>query len=505
MKDFSKRNPGNGAEPARMLVVSREPSALGSLRTLGDANAWEMEITNSGCEALERVQSGGRPNLVVLDLARGDADGLYILRWLRRVRPDVPVVLLSHAEDARQEVEAIRLGAQDFLVRPIAEQQLEAAIRRHLGPAHESAEEPNIERAEQVGNDMFFVAASPVMRKLRAQAQLLAQVDVPLLIVGEGGSGKEAIARLIHQLSVRAEFCFRKVNCAALPGDLLERELFGYEPGAFPEATRTRAGKFELSQKGTILLDDIKEMPPNLQAKLLQVLQEKQFSRLGGETRVDADVRIIAATNGNLERALAEKRLREDLYYNLSAFTVHVPPLRQRRQEIPLLLGHFMNRLARRYGLPTRTFSASVLDACRDYDWPGNLPELENFVKRYLVMGDEEFAPGELEQDFELSERAPLALESGPRSGSEAVELEEPISGLRSLVQSVKGETERNAIAVALEQTHWNRKAAARLLKVSYRTLLYKIQQYHMSPPPTYLPSLIGQGSEGNGNGDDEN
>ena len=505
MKDFSKRSPGSNGESARMLVVSREPSSLGSLRTLGEANAWEMEIISSGCEALERVQSGGRPNLVVLDLARGDADGLYTLRWLRRVRPDVPVVLLSHAEDARQEVEAIRLGAQDYLIRPIGEQQLELAIRRHLGPAHESVEhEPSGEKAEQVGEDMFFVASSPVMRKLRAQAQLLAQIDVPLLIVGESGSGKEATARLIHQLSVRAEFCFRKVNCAALPGDLLERELFGYEPGAFPEATRTRAGKFELSQKGTILLDDIKEMPPNLQAKLLQVLQEKQFSRLGGETRVDADVRIIAATNGNLERALAEKRLREDLYYNLSAFTVHVPPLRQRRQEIALLLGHFMNRLARRYGLPARSFSPTVLEACRAYDWPGNLPELENFVKRYLVMGDEEFAPGDIEQDFDpLTERAPLGLDSGSRIAGEAVELEEPTSGLRSLVQSVKGETERNAIAVALEQTHWNRKAAARLLKVSYRTLLYKIQQYHMSPPPTYLPSLMGQGSEGNG--DDEN
>jgi len=348
------------------------------------------------------------------------------------------------------------------------------------------------------------VASGPIMRKLRAQAELLAQVDVPLLIVGESGSGKESTARLIHKLSVRSGFRFRKVNCAALPGDLLERELFGYEPGAFPGAVGGRPGKFELSQKGTILLDDIEEMPSHLQAKLLQLLQDKQFSRIGAENQVTVDVRIIAATEGNLEQALAEKKLREDLYYRLSAFTVHVPPLRQRKDEIPLLLGHSMNQMARRYGLATRAFSPAVIEACQAHAWPGNLRELESFVKRFLVMGEnQELALHELGQDWEWdSENAPLPLESAPRAADEAVESEEAPSGLRSLVQSVKGETERNAIAAALEQTHWNRKAAARLLKVSYRTLLYKIQQYHMSPPATYLPaSALGQGSKRNGDG----
>jgi two-component system, NtrC family, response regulator AtoC len=309
---------------------------------------------------------------------------------------------------------------------------------------------------------------------------------------------------LINKLSVRSGFRFSKVNCAALPGDLLERELFGYEPGAFPGAVGGRPGKFELSQKGTILLDDIEEMPSHLQAKLLQLLQDKQFSRIGAENQVTVDVRIIAATEGNLEQALAEKKLREDLYYRLSAFTVHVPPLRQRKDEIPLLLGHSMNQMARRYGLATRTFSPAVIAACQAHAWPGNLRELESFVKRYLVMGEnQELALHELGQDWEWdSENAPLPLESAPRAADEAVESEEAPSGLRSLVQSVKGETERNAIAAALEQTHWNRKAAARLLKVSYRTLLYKIQQYHMSPPATYLPaSALGQGSKRNGDG----
>jgi len=476
-------------EPARMLVVSREPSALSALWAIGEANAWEMEITGSGLDALERVQAGNGPDLVLLDLARGDADGLHTLRWLRRVRPEVPIMLLSHSEDEQQKLEAMRLGAQDYLVEPIEAQQLELAIRRHLALAHDSYEpEFASEKVEQIGEDMFFVAASPVMGKLRAQAELLAQVDVPLLIVGENGSGKETIARLIHKLSLRSGFGLRKVNCAALPGDLLERELFGHEAGAFTGAMRARAGKFELSDKGTVLLDDITETSPTMQVRLVQMLQEKQLSRLGGDRLIPVDVRIIATTNGKLDLALSEKRLREDLYYRLSAFTVHVPPLRQRRDEIPLLLGHFMNRVARHYGLPTRAFSPRVLEACSAYSWPGNLRELENFVKRYLVLGDEEMALAELGRDLEAkSEHAHAG--HAPETETEAEPVEEGNhAGLRSLVQSVKGEAERNAIAVALEQTGWNRKAAARLLRVSYRTLLYKIQQYHMTPPDSYVP-----------------
>jgi two-component system response regulator AtoC len=483
-----------------MLIVSREPSSLRSLWAIGEANAWEMEITGSGCEALERVQSGSRPDLVLLDVARGDADGLYTLRWLRRIRPEVPVVLLSHPDDAQQQAEAMRLGAHDYLVRPIEEQQLEGAIRRHLASGRNGVEAEILsEKVEAVGDDMFFVAASPLMRKLRAQAELLAHVDVPLLIVGEAGSGKEAVARLVHKLSVRSGFQFRKVNCSALPADLLERELFGFEAGAFSGALRPRAGKFELSEKGTILLDDITEMPAALQSRLVEILTEKRFSRAGGQAKVAVDVRIIAATNGNLEQALQQKKLREDLYYRLSAFTMHIPPLRQRREEIPLLLGHAMNQMARRYGLPLRSFSAEALDACRDHGWPGNLRELENFVKRYLMMGDDEdLLLNELTDNLPELDEAP-GFEAVPAGAAERLDAEETPSGLRSLVQNIKGEAERNAIAAALEQTRWNRKAAARLLKVSYRTLLYKIQQYHMAPPPAYSPVSFNGGLKGNG------
>ncbi len=475
---------GNGTESTCMLVVSREPSALHPLWAIGEANSWQLETAGSGWEALERVHSGTGPDLVLLDLAQGDADGLHTLRWLRRVRPDVPIILLSYPDDPEQRVQAFRLGARDYLVKPLQEQELEIVIKRHLTGKNGNGDmEIASDDIEQISEDVFFVAASPMMRKMRAQAELLAHVNVPVLILGESGSGKEIAARLIHRLSVRSASRFLKVNCAALPGDLLESELFGYERGAVTGALRTRPGKFELCEKGTILLDEIAEMPTGLQAKLLHVLQDKQFFRLGGERTIDVDVRILAATNVNIEQALAEKKLREDLYYRLSAFTVHVPPLRQRRDEIPLLLGHFMNQLARHYGLPPRTISPTMADACQSYSWPGNLRELENFVKRYLVMGDEELALGELGRNSEAAETVYLPQTSSwPTGPAESAEFEDGTSGLKSLVQSVKGEAERNAITAALGKTDWNRKAAARLLKISYRTLLYKIEQYHMSP-----------------------
>jgi two-component system response regulator AtoC len=261
-----------------------------------------------------------------------------------------------------------------------------------------------------------------------------------------------------------------------------------------------------LCEKGTVLLDEITEMPTSVQSKLLQVLQNKMFFRPGSGAKVEVDVRILASTSADIERALSEKKLREDLYYRLSAFTVQAPPLRQRKDEIQILLRHFMHHLAKHYGLPPRTFSPAVLEACHAYSWPGNLRELEEFVKRYLVMGDKEliFATAKSEpkpangkpsngHTMETAESAREAINdaNGERSATP--------NSLKSLVQSVRFEAERTAIATALEKTGWNRKAAARLLKVSYRTLLYKIEQYHMSSSEAYPSTFPGNGFRGNG------
>jgi two-component system, NtrC family, response regulator AtoC len=339
----------------------------------------------------------------------------------------------------------------------------------------------NVEQIDFICDDYWFISASPAMRKLRMQAEVLAKLDVPVLIRGESGSGKEIVARLIHKLSSRGNSEFAEINCAAFPGDSLETELFGYERGVFSGTARGKHGKLEIDGGGTILLDEIEQIPAKVQAKLLQMLQQKQLYRMGGNTAIKTDVRILAASNGRIDQALADRKLREDLYYCLSAFTLHIPSLRQRKEEIATLLDHFMNRMAREYGLPPRTFSPELVENCQHYSWPGNLRELQNFVKRYLVMGDDSLTL----EDGESRPESGSHVFAAHSTGKDQAEI--PDSGsLKTLMRSIKGEAEKNAIAGALEKTNWNRRAAARQLSISYRGLLYKIQQYQLIPPETH-------------------
>jgi len=494
-------------ETVRLLAVSRGLSFLRPLCSVAEANAWQVETAVSAWDAMERVQSGVAPHLLLLDLPRGDEDGLHILRWLRRLRPDLPVIVVCFAEDAGHKKEAMRLGAQEVLVRPFDEATLESAIYRQLVAPGNGGEDIASEDVEQLGPDSFFVSASPATRKLRAQARLLAEADVPVLILGEAGSGKDSVARLIHKLSVRSGFKFLKVNCADMPGDLLGAELFGCERSS-SGGLLTGGGKFERAEKGTLFLDEITEMPLSVQGSLMQVLQERAFFKPGSDSPVAVDVRVLAASSASIDRALAEKKLREDLYYRLSAFTVQVPPLRQRRGEIAVLLRHWMYQLAKQYGLAPREFSPAALDACQNYSWPGNLKQLENFVKRYLVAGDTELnfcdaGPAHTEGTWQVAQPEAMSAAAGANGNEDG-----PFGrSLKSLIKTVKCEAERSAIATALEKTGWNRKAAARMLRVSYRTLLYKIEQYHMTASGTSLSPLPGgkfsfQGGPSKGNGE---
>jgi len=340
--------------------------------------------------------------------------------------------------------------------------------------------QPEIER---IGEDLYFVAGSPAMRRLRTQAELLSQADVPVLITGEPGSGRATVARLIHSLSLRSSFPFTTVNCGALTADLLESELFGSEHEGVSGQPEPTLGTFEQCVRGTVLLEDFDAMPIAVQQRLLNLLQTREFVRCGGRTRTHVDVRIMAATDSDLETAVAEKRSDEELYHRLSAFQLHVPPLRERREGIPLLLGHFMNRLTRHYGVTAPRFSNALMDACQRYAWPGNLRELENFVKRFLALGNEQAAIEELQ----LSSNCDGTTRHTNGNGAEGIrtngDASEEKSSLKVLVRNAKGEAERTAIAEALDQTHWNRKAAARLLRISYRGLLYKIEEYRLAPP----------------------
>lgn len=488
---------------ARLLVISHDAAVLRPLWLIGESNEWQFESASNAWEAIERVQSGATPDLLLLDLPPEDADGLHILRWLRRLRPALPIILIGDRHDLGRKQEAIRMGAREYLAKPLDERDLEAVTAQYLSQACEANEaDISSDDVEQVSDDNFFIGISPIMRKLRAQAVLLAEANVPVLILGESGCGKETMARLLHKLSVRSGFEFARVNCAALPSDLLERELFGYQRDG---AAGTKAGKLEFCAKGTILLDEITEMSADLQANLLQVLQNRRFVRPGTSDLVEVDVRILAASSANMEHALSESRLREDLYYRLSAYTIHVPPLRERREELPLLSRHFMHQLAKHYGLSPRSFSPAIIEACQSYSWPGNLRELENFVKRYLMVGDRELAFEKTHSDADETNQnvafsAPRRLKLVPPSITPPGGTAAASGSLKSLVESVKLEAERNAIAAALEKTGWNRKAAARLLKVSYRTLLYKIEHYQMrSPDPSIFPGGNGLRSKGAG------
>jgi len=456
-----------------ILVVDDEPGMLRYLQTLLEVDSYHVSTASSGAEALACVQREPTPDLVLLDLLMPDLDGLQTLERLRQARPGLKVVMLSCVSDTRKVVQAIRLGAQDYLTKPFQKAELDAVLSHCLHNRTAPSElDGQSGEVEELSDDLYFVAASPAMRKIREQVTQVANFNVPVLMVGESGTGKEVVARLIHKLSPRAHCTFLKVNCAALPADLLESELFGYEPGAFTGATRSKPGKFELCDKGTILLDEIGEMPPVLQAKLLHVLQDQQFSRLGSRSMVTIDVRILAATNIDIQQAIAAKKLREDLYYRLNAFTVHVPPLRERREEIPLLLRHFMGLFATRYARAPLAVSPTLVDACRSYSWPGNLRELENFVKRYLILGDEQLALSELEtQEREIGT---ATGQPGELPGKQNPD------DLRTLVRGWKDEAESEAITRTLERTRWNRKEAARGLGISYKALLYKIRRYNI-------------------------
>jgi len=456
------------SESANILLVDDEPGMLRYIRTLLEVDDHKVQTATTGEEAIQQVQKGLQPDLVLLDLLMPGIDGLQTLEQLRHLRPGLKVVMLSCVSDTRKVVQAMRLGATDYLTKPFQKAELDSVISQCVGAKGETYAGD----VEELCDDVFFVAASPAMKKIRSQAGLVANVEIPVLLLGESGTGKEVLARLIHKLSPRAHRTFLKVNCAAVPADLLESELFGYEAGAFTGATHSKPGKFELCNRGTILLDEIGEMPPLLQAKLLHVLQDQQFSRLGSRSVVKVDVRILAATNVNIPEALASKRLREDLYYRLNAFTLLLPPLRERKEEIPILLKHFMSRMSESYARPPLPLSAAMLEACLRHPWPGNLRELSNFVKRYLVLGDESLAVSELQPRPDSGGGTHIDSTGRVVAGTEGA------GGLKSLGRSAKDEAEAEAIARALDETNWNRKQAAARLQISYKALLYKIRQY---------------------------
>jgi len=438
-------------------------------------------------------------------------DGLQTLKALKAARPELQVIMLSGREQASTIVEAVRLGAADYVVKPddpegLGEIALHSAIKQAIERNRLVSEISDLRRQLSDDQSEAFIgwSDSPAMRQVALIIEQVADSDVTVLIRGESGVGKELVARAIHQRSTRKNKPFVKVNCAALPAELLESELFGHEKGAFTGAATTRIGKFEQAHFGTIFLDEIGEMKPALQAKLLHVLQDAEFTKLGSNKKINVDVRVVAATNRDLEAMMLAGDFREDLYYRLKVIEAAVPPLRERRDEILRLTEFFITKYSQRYNRPVRPLSDLLRQNFLQYDWPGNVRELENFIKRFVILQDEQLVLRELNKPRRSATPAP-APEAAPAyapptpsapavdastSGEEAdedevpdVELAVPVAPshegrrLSDVAREAALAAERTVIADTLRQVHWNRRRAAQQLGVSYKTLLNKIKE----------------------------
>jgi two-component system response regulator AtoC len=478
VKARGKRNPH---------IVILDPDA-GVLNYLHDILADRFKLTLL-TEAAELAPSLNQapPDLLMMDwyISEDERDGnaLALLAKTHEQHPALPIVMLACSADLKEVIEATHSGASDVILKPFRKSDIDAAVEQCLRVPDE---QPHAEELDEIplNENTSFVRSCQRMREIESQCTLVARADIPVLILGESGTGKEVAAMLIHKLSARSQRNFLKVNCAAMPADLLESELFGYEQGAFTGAVKSKPGKFELCNNGTILLDEIGEMPPVLQAKLLQVLQDGSFSRLGSRTTVKVDVRVIAATNIDIKAAIAQKLFREDLYYRLNGFTLRMPPLRERVEEIPILARHFMRKIATKYECAPLPISPVLMQVLTGYTWPGNLRELENTVKRYMVLADEQAIIDELN---------PWHRSASITSTGNGAEGEK---SLKHLVRNLKGGAEAAAIAQSLEVAGWNRKLAASDLKISYKALLYKIKQYNLSPPARKRQVAIDKAAE---------
>ena len=464
------------SEPTSILVVDDEEGIRNYLKTLLKLKGYEVSTVSSGSEAIEYFSSNPPPSLILMDILMPEVDGLETLKRLRKSERELPVIMLSCIGETRTIVEAMRSGATDYLNKPFEEAELEIAILKALD-RKKLVEENKLlrEQNETLTEDYRFVASNPKMVRIKELINQIAHTDVTVFIQGESGVGKEIVAREIHRGSTRRDKPFVKVNCAALPSELLESELFGYERGAFTGAFRLKQGKFELANFGTLFLDEIGDMAPVLQAKLLHVLQDNEYSRLGGKKNVVVDVRILAATNQNLEEAMQDGRFREDLFYRLNVVNVSIPPLRERREEIPLLCDHFLRKHNRKYNSTMLTIPRPVLDHMLAYDWPGNIRELENVIKRLVILGNDQQIIDELNVKIESRKRSDKII-------LDASQVEVPTDeaggmSLKSMSRNLTSTAEKEVILRALQQTQWNRKQAASMLNVSYKTLLNKIRK----------------------------
>jgi two-component system, NtrC family, response regulator AtoC len=446
-----------------ILVVDDDKSTREYLATFLISHGHNVECLESGDQAIERLASGQSPSMILLDVMLPGKDGIEVLSSLKTIYPSLPIIILSGVGQIKTVVEAMKTGASDYLTKPFEEEALELAIENVLEKQRLKEEVKTLKQQLAYVEQGNILTSNPQMLRIIDIARHVASTDVPVLILGESGVGKEVVASFIHEQSNRSEGPFVKVNCAALPHELLESELFGYERGAFTGAIRDKIGKFEQADKGTLLLDEIGEMSPHLQAKLLHVLQDAEFSRLGGKKPVKVNVRVLAATNKKLKEAVLKGEFRNDLYFRLNVIKFEVPPLRERREDIPLLCTHFLEKYRERYQSPVQQFPKELVETFLRYDWPGNVRQLENVVKRYLILPDADIA-SEL-RNANQEQSAPV------HTGNVS---------LKEVAGHAAEMAEKEVVLRVLEETGWNRKESARRLKISYKALRNKLKKWQL-------------------------
>jgi two-component system response regulator AtoC len=454
---------------AHILLIDDDPALIPKqVRLAFPAPTHRVEVAGTGSEGLGLVRAGP-PDVILLDLRLPDQSGLEIYQAIRGIDGRIPVIFITLARSAAAAIEAMRHGAYDYLFKPLELQQLRRVVdealdvgRRMRGPAAVAETLPDPDFAGAI------VGTSPAMREVYKAIGRVSDQNIPVLITGESGTGKELVARAIYQHGHRARAPYRALNCAAIPESLLESELFGHEKGAFTGADRKRIGKFEQCNGGTIFLDEVGDMAPALQAKMLRLLQEQEFERVGGNEVVRTDVRQIAATHRDLKAWAAEGKFRPDLYYRLSVVTIHLPPLRDRGDDLSLLVELFLRRFNRELGREVRGVAPETMDRLRGYSWPGNVRELQSVIQQALLKATgsvllSDYLPDDLRSETRASGTGETATHYRP--GSTLADLE------------------REAIQQCLLQTGGNRQRTAERLGISTRTLLRKIREYGLEDP----------------------
>jgi two-component system response regulator AtoC len=466
--------------PSSLLLVDDDEDICRYLSVRLPSMGYKVDCAGTGEQALARLAASGAPAVVLLDLLLPGISGLEVLDRIKKTHPAVPVIVLSTVVQIKTVVDAIRRGASDYLTKPFQEQELELALQNVL-EKQELREEVTIlrRRLDSKDGSADFVSTNPAILRIKEISRQVADTDAPVLMLGESGVGKEVVAQFIHGQSRRRNQPFVKVNCAALPQELLESELFGYERGAFSGAVRDKPGRFEQADGGSILLDEIGEMSPNLQAKLLHVLQDGEFTRLGGRRPMKVDSRVLASTNSRLAEAVAAGRFRQDLYFRLNVIRIDIPPLRARRDDIPLLCAHFLRLYSARYNSSVRELPRELRNAFQRHDWPGNVRELENAVRRYVILPDLEMSLANLEETETrpAPDRPELSLVEKPSVDRPLARRGADVS-LRKVAAQAAEEAERKLLRRVLAETRWNRREAASQLKISYKALLNKLKKW---------------------------